>query len=555
MIDDKDIFIQSNARITDALIQLTKTKKKHLICVDRTDQLIGTLTDGDIRRALIDGCNPSESVLCAVNKKPVFVTEQATKEEVEKFLSVRIRIIPVVDAENKVIGYHSFNELNNQLPANNKSITILGMGYVGLTLGIILADSGFRTYGYDVNDILIKKLQNAAIPFFENGLQRLLDLHANKTLKFSSSLNSIKADVYIITVGTPLNKESKMPDIGYIEKAAAAIGSILESGNLVILRSTVPIGCTRDIVLPILEKESGLLCGKDFYLTFAPERTVEGAALAELRKNPQIIGAYDQTSFSITSQIFNKVTHTVIDVGSLEAAEMAKLMDNTFRDCIFAYANNIAMLAEKMNLNIHQITEAVNFGYSRNMIPKPSPGVGGPCLSKDPYILKNTMERYGVNTEFISSIRHINEHGPLILKHKLNNLLVKAGKDLKSVKKISLIGLAMKGAPETSDLRDSTSLWFLDCLPTKNNVFGYDPVVSPNDINGLGITPVTLQEAFQEADAVVILNNHRSYSNWNLHELLNTMNKIAVVIDSWNNIEPLYFKQQTGILYGGLGCA
>jgi len=247
------------------------------------------------------------------------------------------------------------------------------------------------------------------------------------------------------------------------------------------------------------------------------------------------------------------VTNSVIDVGSLEAAEMAKLIDNTYRDHVFAYSNLMSLLAERLNINFHKLADAVNFGYKRNMIPKPSPGVGGPCLSKDPYILKTVMEKFAINADLLAVTRRINEYGPLHVKEKLERLLRRVGKSLDTAGKICIIGLAFKGEPETSDMRDSTSLRFLDLLPNKKVVYAYDPIVPKSNIESLGISSASLQEAFKDADAAVILNNHKSYCKWKIDKLLDSMNKPAVFIDTWHNYEPLTFKRQKGILYGGLG--
>ncbi|KPA10245.1 UDP-glucose 6-dehydrogenase [Candidatus Magnetomorum sp. HK-1] len=548
-----DIVINKNSTIHNALIQLENTKKKHLICVNDNMKLIGVVNDGDIRRSLIAGNQLDSSVNVAVNHSPVVLNSQTTQKEIEKMLSIRIRIIPIIDEKNELVGYYDFKEKKSQISIKNRSIAIIGMGYVGLTLGLLLADSGFKVFGYDLNSDLIDQLKKSIPPFYENGLEKYLKLHSNRSIKFIDNISLLKSDIYIITVGTPLKKNDKKPNIDFITKAAETIGAKIEKGDLVVLRSTVPIGCSRNIVLPILEKKSQLECGKDFFLSFAPERTAEGIALQELKTNPQIIGSFDRTSYDLTSRLFSTITNTVLNVGSLESSEFAKLIDNSFRDHLFAFSNYLALLAEQLNINLHEIIDAVNFNYKRNIIPKPSPGVGGPCLSKDPHILKSIFEENNIHIDLINVTREINELGPSLIALKLEKLLNQVGKNLKFATKISLIGLAFKGTPETSDLRDSTSLFFLELLPNKNNVFAYDPIVADEEIERLGIKPTSIEDAFMNADAVVFLNNHKSYSNIDLLNFLNSMNKPAVVIDTWYNFDPLFFKRQQGIIYGGLG--
>lgn len=553
MNKSQDILISTDAKIIDALVQLNESRKKILICTDADGGLAGVVADGDIRRALINGKRPEDPIVYALNKEPIFVNEQASYQEAQGLLTDKISIIPILDPRRRVKGYYQYKERKDLTVIKNRSITILGLGYVGLTLALILAEKGFTVRGFDVDQGLLENLQNGKAPFFEKGLKELLVKHVGSNLKLFKKIENAKSDIYIITVGTPIFSPKKEPNIGYIRKAATSIAGVLESGDMVILRSTVPIGCTRKEVLPILEEVSRLRCGKDFCLAFAPERTIEGIALQELLRNPQIIGAYDERSYHLTARLFNEITPTLINVGSLEAAEMGKLLDNTFRDHIFAYSNLMAVLSERLGVNFHKLIEAVNFGYHRNMIPKPSPGVGGPCLSKDPYILKNAFDTLGLEASILQVTREINEIGPSYIKQKLEVLLEKVGKSLGRCKKIGLVGMAFKGYPETSDLRDSTSVWFLDQLPDKRIVWAYDPVVADEDLSDLGITPASLENTFKGADAVVILNNHKSYGAWNIHGLLHSMNKPAVLIDTWYNFDPMLFKQASGVLYGGLG--
>jgi len=375
MLKGKELLIQIEEPIINALKVLNKTEKKVLICVNDEHKLLGVIADGDIRRALIKGVSIQDSLLHVMNPKPIFVTDQAHPDEAFRLLSKQSPVVPVVDPYNVVVGYYVYKERSDYVPIRERSITILGMGYVGLTLGLVLAEAGFRVKGFDTNDALISKLSRRKPAFYEEGIEDFLKERAENRLTFSYDIRESKSSIYIITVGTPLIKETNEPNIAHIKAALVAIGGTLEAGDLVILRSTVPIGCSRELVVPTLQDLSNMRCGSDFFLSFAPERTAEGAALKELRQNPQIIGAYDPISYEMTARLFHEITPSVIDVGSLEAAEMAKLLDNTFRDHLFAYSNFVAQLAERLGVDFHKIASAVNYGYERNMIPRPSPGV------------------------------------------------------------------------------------------------------------------------------------------------------------------------------------
>ncbi|OGV38831.1 MAG: hypothetical protein A2X48_18300 [Lentisphaerae bacterium GWF2_49_21] len=435
----------------------------------------------------------------------------------------------------------------------NKTVMILGLGYVGLTLGLVMADSGYAVKGFDVNKGLMAKLKRKEPPFYENGLQDLLDDHIDKRFKLVDSPEGNAAEVFIITVGTPIDKETKEPKMDMIRGAAKTVGKMLSKDNIVILRSTVMIGTTRNVVIPELEKASGMKAGKDFFVAFCFERTAEGRALKELRVLPQIIGGYDEKSCEIASRLFNEYTPTIIKVDSVETAELCKLMDNCYRDVRFAFANQLATLAEKIGLNIHKAIDAVNLNYQRNSIPKPSPGVGGPCLTKDPYILNKVFRLCGMDADLLLSARKINETSVKVIPSRCDKILRGSGKTLKGAR-VFVVGFAFKGEPETSDLRDSTTLWFLESLRKyTKDISGYDPVVTSAEIKNLGIKAVGIEDGFRNADAVFIMNNHRSYLHWNIEKLVVKMNKPAIFFDSWYVFAERNMAQYKDIIYTSIG--
>ena len=261
-------------------------------------------------------------------------------------------------------------------------------------MALVLAENGYFVYGYDIDKELRKKINNKKMPFYEKGMQDLLDAQVGKNLKIVENIKDFEADIFIITVGTPFDFKRRKPNISYFKKSIELISKNVKVNDLIILRSTVPIGTSRKIAKPILEKNSNLKVGENLFLAFCPERTAEGKAIEELKNLPQIIGGYCQRSTEFASRFFNEYTHTIIDVNDLESSEMCKLLDNTYRDTVFAYSNQMAMLSEKLGLNLSKLVDKVNIGYERNKIPKPSPGVGGPCLTKDPYILNYNFQKW-----------------------------------------------------------------------------------------------------------------------------------------------------------------
>lgn len=550
----KKMTFAETATLAEAIDCCLAGSKKVSFCVSKDNKLLGILTQGDILRILRNGTLLDSPALEFINRAPTTAPENVSVHDAKKILSKRIQFVPRIDSEGHLIGYVDLSSSDYDfINIRNKSVLILGLGYVGLTLGLTLADTGFFVKGCDINDNLLKILQQKKIPFFEAGLQEKIDTHIGKRLQLTSSLEDSIFDIFIITVGTPIDPDNKTPQTGHIQKAAESIGKVLSKDNLVILRSTVVVGTTRSVVIPTLEKISGLKAGEDFYVAYCPERTAEGKALEELKYLPQIIGGLDEKSNELASRLFNEYTHTIVNVQSLEAAELCKLLDNVYRDVKFAFANQVAAVTEKLDLDFHSLIDSVNLNYKRNDIPKPSPGVGGPCLTKDTYILRKTFEDAGLHASLLSAARTINEDGPRRIIARSEKLLNSIDKTLGN-SKIFIVGFAFKGAPETSDLRDSTTLWFVEELKKYTNTFfGYDAVAYPDEMKQHGVEVVSLEEGFAGADAVFIMNNHLSYLNWDLKKLLPSLNAPALFFDSWGMFSQGKIHEYPGILYAAIG--
>ena len=428
-------------------------------------------------------------------------------------------------------------------------VCVVGLGYVGLTLAITLADCGIIVYGVDSKKETVSSLKNGKPTISEKDVDSLLKKHLGTNLHVLENIPDMDFDAYMICVGTPLNSTNS-PILDYIISASEETGTRLRKGQIVILRSTIPVGTSRKIVIPILEKKSNLKSGVDFDVIFAPERTAEGVALSELKTNPQIIGSLTSEGIEKASQIFKQMTPTIIPVSSIETAEMMKLIDNTYLDVRFAYANEIAIICEILKLDAKECIEKANFQYPRNNISVPSPGVGGPCLSKDPYILAHVAKQYGYKPELISHSRWVNEYIPSFLAKKVVRKIEMAGK--KENSKIFIIGFAFKGNPETGDIRNSPTLILVEELKKHfANIVGYDPVVPASDIENIGITVNTVQGGFEDADCVIIMNNHKSYHSLNVKELLRSSSKPCVFVDCWSMFRDLV--KEDGIIYTGVG--
>jgi len=257
------------------------------------------------------------------------------------------------------------------------SVCVVGTGHIGLPLAAVLADAGFRVTGYDTNEDFIHQLRlTGRVEFREEGLDGLLVRHLNRRLTLATEPPAAH-DVYIITVGTPLDPGTGRPTLDRVQEAIGQIAPGFPADPLVVLRSTVTVRTTRRVVLPEIRRHVDR-----FGLAFCPERTIEGKAIPEMISLPQIIGGLDAASATRADALFRTITKTIVHVSSLEAAEMIKLINNTFRDVTFAFANEIALMAERLRLAATELIRAANLDYPRSNVPQPG-FVSGPCLEKD----------------------------------------------------------------------------------------------------------------------------------------------------------------------------
>lgn len=428
-------------------------------------------------------------------------------------------------------------------------VCVVGLGRVGLTLAVTLANIGMEVTGVEVDKGTAATLREGKSHFYERGLEALLKKVLGQRLAISHELTDDRYSVYIISVGTPVDKHTRGVILEPLIRAVGEVAQHFSEDSLIVLRSTVPVGSTRHIALPRLAAQR-----RHFHLAFCPERTVEGRALTELRQLPQIIGGLDQESVDRAVALFSRATATTVRVPSLEAAEMIKLMDNTFRDVNFAFANEIALIAEGLGLDGTELISAANLGYQRNNIPLPG-FVGGACLSKDPYILASSAADIGCQARLAATARSVNESLTAHVVDKLRRALDDVNKRLEDCK-VFVAGLAFKGQPETDDLRDSPAVSLAQCLRDGDQspaLYGHDFVASPNEIREAGMIPCTLAEGFEGADAVIFMNNHPGYAELGLRELASLMNHPAVLFDGWHLFDPADVRAVDGLIYGGLG--
>jgi UDP-N-acetyl-D-mannosaminuronic acid dehydrogenase len=423
---------------------------------------------------------------------------------------------------------------------NKQTVAVIGLGYVGLTLATTLAEIGYNVFGIEKRKDVVN-LTNKGVPHFhEPGLGTILKkVIENGNLKVLNSFNSsISAEIYIITVGTPLDNNGKIR-LDFLENATKEVAANMKDGALVMLRSTVKVGTTRNIVKPILQKNTT----KQFHIAMCPERTLEGCAMQELRHLPQVIGCDDKLTRQKAYQFFERITNSVIQLSSLEAAEILKLVDNTYRDVQFGFANEVARICGAYKVNTNEIIVAGKQSYERTNVALPGL-VGGPCLEKDTHIFVQSAMEKGISLEISNATRLVNERQPQETVTQIVSLLQK-----KKSCKIIIWGIAFKGKPDTNDLRGSMSLKIIEQLERQlpsAKLSVYDPVCSLKDLSVLpNITVIENQlESIQNMDCLIIANNHPQLSKIDFIEIIESLNRNGFVYDYWNH----FSTQQLGDL-------
>lgn len=516
------------------------------VLVDETKRVMATITEGDIRRAILDGASLSTSITQAAQNNPICFHESLSFREILELLPKELEKrgrrskkylgkILLIDDEGRLVRLFDYHQLWEQKVASHRHVVVIGLGYVGLTLAVALADAGFMVTGVENNGNKVKILARGDSYIKETGLNEVLREQINRNLYVHTGLPE-EGDVFIISVGTPVEKNGSaqpQPVLHYIHQVCKDVGQHLRPGNLVILRSTVPVGTSRQTVLPLLEQHSGLKCGRDFHLAFAPERTAEGKALKELRELPQVIGGVNEESMEAAAALFRDLTPAIIRVGSLEAAEMVKLVNNSFRDLIFSFSNQVSQIAAAFNIDVIEVIKAANQGYPRDPVPLPSPGVGGPCLTKDPYIFDHVAEKLALGGTLFEQGRAVNESMHAFIENRIITQLEQLGKPAESAK-ILICGLAFKGRPETGDIRNSSAVEIHRLLKQHTpHIKGHDPIAETKDLEEEGIEPAALYDDFNGIDAVLFLNNHRFYEKIDLFKMTRMMARHPVILDSW----------------------
>jgi UDP-N-acetyl-D-mannosaminuronic acid dehydrogenase len=415
---------------------------------------------------------------------------------------------------------------------NFQKICVLGLGYIGLPTAATFATHGLNVIGVDNNPRIIETLRNGRLHILEAGLGTVLEA-ALESGRLTFSTEPEEADAFLIAVPTPFypdkhgeynGRQYKLADMRAVTSATEAIVPHLRKGNLVVLESTSPPRTTIDLVAPILER-SGLKAGSDFFLCFSPERVLPGQILRELIENARVVGGVTPQSAAAGRDLYATFVKAEIIETDATTAEMVKLMENTTRDVNIAIANEFSRLAEKFGVDVWEAISLAN-RHPRINILSPGPGVGGHCISVDPWFF---VEGAPDLTPLIYQARQVNDAQPHFVVEKVRQ----AVGSLKG-KRIATLGLAYK--PDVDDLRESPATEVVHLLQGEGaQVRAWEPFKPDADLQGIDMA-CTLEEAILEADALLLLVKHTEFRALNPEELIaKTKARIAIdIVNGWD---------------------
>jgi UDP-N-acetyl-D-glucosamine dehydrogenase len=400
--------------------------------------------------------------------------------------------------------------LIDQLSERKCRIAILGMGYVGLPLAVIFAGAGFTVTGIDpdrskVDTILHGKSHIQDVP--SEQVARLVKAGRLKATTDFAILQEM--DAVSICVPTPLRKTGD-PDLSYILNATDELAKYMHAGMVIVLESTTYPGTTRELLLPKIGEEKSLKVGEDFFLAFSPERVDPGRKDWTTLNTPKVMGGITPVCGEIASHWYAQALQTVVTVSSAEVAEMAKLLENTFRMINIGLVNEMAIMCERLGVDVWEVIDAAAtkpFGFMKFT---PGPGLGGHCIPIDPLYLSWRLRALNYTARFIELASEINTSMPRFVVNKIQDALNENRKPIKG-SKILVLGIAYK--PDVDDLRESPALDIIGLLEQKGALISFhDPYIPKIRHNGQELSSVPdLMEAVRDADCAVIITNHSCY--------------------------------------------
>ncbi len=404
-------------------------------------------------------------------------------------------------------------QLRDKIHAKTAKVGVIGLGYVGLPLIDAFTKGGFSAIGYDVDQRKIDALDKGQSYIAHIPSEKIQKWQKEGKFQATSDMSRLnEADVILICVPTPLN-ESRDPDLSCVTGTTESIAKALRKGQLVVLESTTYPGTTRDVMLPILDK-TGLVCGKDYFLAYSPEREDPGNPTYSANSIPKVVGGYDSVCLELADALYSRAVTKTIPVKSLEIAEACKILENTYRGINIAMVNELKMLFDRIGIDVWEVIDAAKtkpFGFQAFY---PGPGLGGHCIPIDPFYLSWLARKYEMPTKFIELAGEINTSMPMYVIHKLAEALNKNGKAIKG-SKICVLGVAYK--KDVDDPRESPSFKLMELLQERGADLSYSdphipelPAMRHYDVPDLSSKELT-PEFLKSLDCALIATDHTAF--------------------------------------------
>jgi nucleotide sugar dehydrogenase len=441
-----------------------------------------------------------------------------------------------------------YNELSKKITEKKAKICIVGLGYVGLPTAIFFAENDFDVIGVGIDPKKLDMINQGISPLGELGLDERLEKVVKKG-KLVATLDLPEAtrqsDIILLIVPTPVTK-SKDPDLSHVMDAGKKVSRGLEKGKLVVLESTVYPGVTEEVLQPILE-ESGLKAGEDFGLAYCPERYNPGDDAHSIEKVARVVGGITPEWAEITRKLYQFIIEEDIKVlRNIKTSEAAKVIENTQRDLNIALVNELAMIFEKIGIDVMEVIEGASTKWNFNVY-YPGGGVGGHCLPVDPYYLVKKAKELGYHSKVIAAGRTINDHMP---QHVFGLLADSLNDNEKSVKNSKIVVLGLSYKENVGDDRESPSEQLINELKHyQAQVTIVDPYIEETQV--YGTLESDLYQALEDADAMVLMTAHQEFRDLDFQKAKKLM-KIPIIVDARRIYDPEKLREM-GFIYSGVG--
>jgi len=436
-----------------------------------------------------------------------------------------------------------FEELKKKIIDKESEICVVGLGQVGLPTALSFVNSGYNVTGVDTNEDLINKINNGISPFQEENLQEFIkESQKNERFHVSTKIDQVieNSNVIIVCVATPITKDIK-PDMTSLKSVCDSLSKCDLNEKLILIESSLPPGTFEGLVIPFVQKPNQMCWG-----CYVPERLIPGHAFSEIKTTSRIIGELDTESGTLAKELYKTIVQAEIILTTFRVAEISKLVENTYRDVNIALANEIGIICEIYGIDFNELSRVCN-SHPRVNLHQPGPGVGGPCLPKDPYLLLNPFNSKQIKSDIILNARKFNDKMPDHVFSLVKRALLEKNKKIEN-SVISVLGTTYKA--NVSDTRSSPAKKIIkQLLDLGCNVKVNDP---NTEASFGGLYEKNTLNAVKKSDLVVILTDHDEYKELDLNILSDSMNKNPILVDT----KRVFGKKEAdaaGFLYVSIG--